>query len=132
MTVLAPPRGRESCVANAFNEHGEAVGRASDGGAWPRPIPWRAGRAAGLGLPGESEGEALSINERSQIVGYGGDELTSRAFLWYHGTRTALPGLGGGWSDATAINANSQIIGGSDTNESGFDVHAVLWTLKRG
>jgi probable HAF family extracellular repeat protein len=132
MTTLAPPRGRESCGANAFNEHGEAVGSASDGGAWPRPVLWRAGKASALRLPGELEGEALSINERGQIVGYGGDEQTSHAFLWYHGTRTALPGLGGGWSDATAINANSQIIGGSDTKERGFDLRAVLWTLKRG
>ena len=69
-------------------------------------------------------GTATGINDFGEIVG-----SSQGAFLITGGTRTKLPDLssygGGGFSSASGINNNHQIVGGSD-NASGYS-HAVMW-----
>jgi probable HAF family extracellular repeat protein len=81
--------------------------------------------------------EARAINQRGQVVGdcwHAVDEHDSavgqRPFVWQNGTMIALPTLGPGGSMPTAINERNQIVGWSAPK--GGELHAVLWTLKRG
>ena len=70
-------------------------------------------------------GTATGINGFGEIVG-----SSQGAFLISGKTRTTLPDLssygGGGFSGASGINNNHQIVGASD-NASGFS-HAVMWS----
>jgi probable HAF family extracellular repeat protein len=53
--------------------------------------------------------------------------LASTAFVWQGGTMTSL---GGGDSEALALNERGQIIGYARTRTN--DTHAVLWTKNGG
>jgi len=70
-------------------------------------------------------GEATGINDFGEIVG----GTSQHAFLISSGKLTTLPDLstygGGGYSSASGINNNRQIVGSSDT--AGGYSHAVLW-----
>ena len=70
-------------------------------------------------------GEATGINDFGEIVG----GTSQHAFLISSGKLTTLPDLstygGGGYSSASGINNNHQIVGSSDT--AGGYSHAVLW-----
>jgi probable HAF family extracellular repeat protein len=71
--------------------------------------------------PGGTGSGALDINDRGQVVGYGG----SHAFLWEDGQMTDLGTLGGYSSIAYGINSRGQVAGYSSTASGGE--HAFLW-----
>lgn len=98
-----------------INDRGQIVGASTaDGGPGTHAVLWDKGSITDLGtLPGDSLSSAMAINNRGQIVGYSGDGVTSRAFLWEDGTMIELPGQ----SDRTFaydINKRGQIVGTSD------------------
>jgi probable HAF family extracellular repeat protein len=124
--------GGERSEAVAINDHGQVVGWSETGatGNYEYPIRhaflWENGKMIDLG-----EGEAVAINERSQVVGSSSE---GHAFLWQRGKMIDLGTLGGERSEAVAINERGQVVGSSEmsakTDASGFDVtpeHAVVW-----
>jgi len=77
-------------------------------------------------LPGGGFSEALNVNDRGQIVGWGSTSTgESHAVLWQDGKAIDLGTLGGTSSRAWGINNSGQIVGESDTATG--DGHAFLW-----
>jgi probable HAF family extracellular repeat protein len=123
---LCPPDGSPCdpyTNAYALNERGQVVGRS---GEFPNhAFLWQDGKMTDLGTLGGFESEALSINDRGQVVGEAeakdaaGDDF-SHAFLWEGGRMRDLGTLDGYSSVAVAINEKGQIIG-SVTRTSGSD-----------
>ena len=77
-------------------------------------------------LPGGGFSEALNVNDRGQIVGWGGTATGEmHAILWENGQPIDLGTLGGATSRAWAINDRGQVVGESETATG--DSHAFLW-----
>ena len=116
MTDLGTFNAMSMSEANAVNGAGDVVG-----GSNSRAFLVHNGTMTDLG-----PGQATGINDFGEIVG-----SSQGAFLISSGgTRTTLPDLssygGGGFSSASGINNNHQIVGASD-NASGYS-HAVMWS----
>ena len=82
-------------------------------------------------IPGDADGLAASINERSQVVGVSTDCNFSvvHAVLWERGTVADLGNLGGSSHNfARSINNLGQIVGESSVSDETGAVHAFLWT----
>jgi probable HAF family extracellular repeat protein len=78
-------------------------------------------------LPGGDSAEALNVNKRGQIVGFGRTATgESHAILWNNGEAIDLGTLGGSSSTAWGINDRGQIVGGAETATAG-EFHAFLW-----
>jgi probable HAF family extracellular repeat protein len=131
-----PAQGRGYSYAFSINNRGQVVGgsqAAPSPFAEDEPVLWGSGTITNLGtlsaMYGKGSGDAYGINDRDQIVGVvWPDTGCSHAILWDHGTITALanhPGTTCG-SDATAINAQGEIVGTATSTASGPG-HAVLW-----
>ncbi len=120
------------------------------------PFSWIAGKMTDLGTLGGTFSEALAVNRTGDIVGIsngdaflvhngkmrdlGPGEATGindfgeivggasqHAFVISGGKTTTLPDLSSyGYSSASGINNNHQVVGGSD-NAGGYS-HAVLWS----
>ena len=115
MTDLGTFNAMTMSEANAVNSTGDVVG-----GSNSDAFLVHNGKMTNLG-----PGEATGINGFGEIVGN-----SQGAFLISGGKRTTLPDLssygGGGFSGASGINDNHQIVGSSD-NASGYS-HAVMWS----
>jgi probable HAF family extracellular repeat protein len=72
------------------------------------------------------------VNDRGQITGWSLKASgAKRAFFWSAATGMVNLGtLGGGWSQATAINNLGQVIGTSETSSG--SVHGFIWSLSMG
>ena len=82
-------------------------------------------------LEGDTESEAVAINNRGDVVGHSIGAAGTRAFLW---TRDiAMQDLGtfpsGDYSRALAINDRGDVVG---TSTSALGLRAVLWTKTGG
>ena len=82
-------------------------------------------------LEGDTESEAVAINNRGDVVGHSTGAAGTRAFLW---TRDeAMQDLGtfpsGDYSRALAINDRGDVVG---TSTSALGLRAVLWTKAGG
>lgn len=101
--------------ANAINDEGEVAGVTSAFGSH-HAVLWRGGEAIDIGtLPGLDVGEALSINNRDQVVGISyGSAASARAFLWQDSRMLDLNDLvpTNDWvlERATDINDRGQIV----------------------
>jgi probable HAF family extracellular repeat protein len=123
--------GGDASSADGINQLGEAVGWSIDD-----PYAFFGFVSAPGGPPLTSLGSppngdysyALDVNDLRQVVGYGevtvgfGEE--DHAILWQNGVMTDLGTLGGGASQALAINDATQIVGWSEDGDPG--VHAFI------
>jgi probable HAF family extracellular repeat protein len=125
--------GGPSSNATGINNRGEIVGYSQLANGETHAALWRDGKIQDLGgLPGgvASPGtgvlsEALAINNRGAIVGWGRAAIGSSAFVWRNGSFTKLEGLGGSNSRATSISLRGEIAGDSATGQG--STHAVQW-----
>jgi probable HAF family extracellular repeat protein len=77
-------------------------------------------------LPGGGFSEALNLNDRGDIVGWGSTSTGEmHAILWQSGQPIDLGTLGGAMSRAWGINDRGQVVGESETATGDF--HAFLW-----
>lgn len=70
-------------------------------------------------------GTAIAINQRGQVL-VSGDTPADSPFVWEDGQRTAIGSLGGGGTEATALNDRGQVVGASRNAQQ--QTHAFLWT----
>jgi probable HAF family extracellular repeat protein len=135
-----------------FGEKGEVLWIARENNAVDNPrrytdgslahvFGWQDGKTRDLGSFGQSDNSVAGVNAHDQIAvtrevapyGIGPAGMPPlpppRAFLWQKGRFTSLGTLGGSSSFAVAINDNAQIVGVSETKESGRVPisHAFLW-----
>ncbi|HZZ94286.1 MAG TPA: hypothetical protein VFE23_17125 [Usitatibacter sp.] len=79
-----------------------------------RAFLWAKGEMYNLGLlPGDTGSYATGVNNKGQVVGVSYSGASSRAFLWEAGRMQELPGLGGVYDAAYAINAGGTVVGSS-------------------
>src|SRR5688500_14427299 len=72
-------------------------------------------------LPGGGVSEALNVNDRGQIVGWGSTSTGEmHAILWQDGQPIDLGTLGGTMSRAWSINNRGQVVGESETATGDF------------
>ena len=94
---------------------------------------WWNGALCDLGCRGDESCGAVAINDRDQVIGWSGRDISwnpLHAWVWQEETMTALPTLGGAKSWAVAINDGGQIVGWAQTKTG--QILSVVWTLKRG
>jgi probable HAF family extracellular repeat protein len=126
----ASPTADFASSAVAINNLGQIIGQSSfDTGTTPRPVLWSAGQQTDLGI--QTGGQALSINNSGQIVGWLHSSTNAHPFIWSNGTLKELPLLPGGLAArAESINDAGQVVGTANYpwNDSSFlDWSAVLW-----
>lgn len=122
--------GGAQAFPTALNNHGWVVGY-SFGGRGVQPTLWIGSRAFDLGTLGGNYGYAYDINDAGKIVGQSTSDETFvyRAFVWYRGRISALPGVGsdaGAASAAWGVNRAGVIAGESYVGEQAR-IRAVLW-----
>lgn len=129
LTNLGIPNGFAQSFARDLNENGLVIGQATNGSGatlTSSGFLWDNGNLINLGSLGGTRGDALSINESGQIVGFSNlASEVAHGTLWQEGQLFDLNNLvinGTGWvlNQATGINGRGQIIGfGTFTNELG-------------
>jgi probable HAF family extracellular repeat protein len=154
-----PTLGGNNGAANQINNRGDVAGMAendtpdancpatSSQKLQFKPVVWKNGKAEELPTyTGDSDGNALAINDNGQVAGGSGDctdfspiSLTNlwplHALLWENGQATDLGNLGGtghgNGIEAVNLNNHVQVIGNSDvTGDANF--HAFLWARETG
>lgn len=108
--------GGSNGQAYGINDFGTIAGYMStnENGGTQYPLIWKNGNMTDLGLPG---GAAYAINNLDQVVGRtpGG-----QAFLWANHSLKDIGTLGGLTSQAQDINDSGQVVGYSDTVNTGL------------
>jgi probable HAF family extracellular repeat protein len=121
-TVLSDQSG----TASAINDRGEITGYFV--GGFGHSFVWRGGQLTEIPLlpdmPEASMMQAQGINNRGQVVGFGGFD----GFVWDSetGTLSTLPGLTRLGPAAYDINDRGQIVGFAGTSPDNLEPHAVL------
>jgi probable HAF family extracellular repeat protein len=121
-TVLSDRSG----TASAINDRGEITGYFY--GGFGHSFVWRGGRVTEIpvlpDMPEASMMQAQGINNRGQVVGFGGFD----GFVWDSGTGTLtrLPGLTRVGPAAYDINDRGQIVGSAGTSPENLEPHAIL------
>jgi uncharacterized membrane protein len=121
-TVLSDQSG----TASAINDRGEITGYFFVGVG--NSFVWRGGQVTEIPLlpemPEASMMQAQGINNRGQVVGFGGFD----GFVWDSdtGTLSTLPGLTRLGPAAYDINDRGQIVGSAGTSPENLEPHAVL------
>jgi probable HAF family extracellular repeat protein len=129
LTNLGIPNGFAQSFARDINQDGLVIGQATNGSGstlTSSGFLWDNGNLIDLGSLGGTRGDALSVNQAGQIVGFSNiASEVAHATLWQNGQLSDLNDLlvnGTGWvlNQATGINERGQIIGfGTFTNELG-------------
>src|SRR5215469_8987642 len=136
MTPL-PTLGGNNGFAGKINKSGQVVGMAENATPEPncfnilqqaKPVLWDKGEIHELPtFPGDTDGQAVAINDLGQIVGStGGCQSDPTAFalhalLWQGGNVTELGNLGGHtFTAASDINNQGQVVGSSDLPGDSF------------
>ena len=127
--------GNNSSTVFQVNERGVGAGSSENGTLDPSTgypaedaVLFKHARVANLGtLPGGHESQALAINDRGQVAGFGSngvpDPVSSfnwgtqtRSFIWQHGVMRDIGTLGGPDAVMNNLNARGQVAGESYTN----------------
>jgi probable HAF family extracellular repeat protein len=125
---LGDPYGGGLSFADGINRHGTVVGTGLLPSGAGRATMWRHGKAINLGVVGKyDESFAHGVNDDGVVVG----ELNFRQrkaapFIYVNGRMRSLPGLGGDFGYASAVNARGIVVG-TASDSDGFP-HAVVWT----
>lgn len=106
--------------ANAVNGRGEVVGWAQNSRGLTEPFYYRNGSMIGLGILGFSQGQAVDLNNRSEILITAPIGSRMRSYLVQGGSVIDLGTLGGLATVANAMNDNGQIVGGSAASNNTF------------
>jgi probable HAF family extracellular repeat protein len=149
MTSL-PTLGGNNSYALGVNNRGQVVGLAENSTQdpnciAPQVLDWEAviwGPKPGemhelLPLSGDSDGGAVAVNDRGQVVGgsgvcMSGPSAVAHAVLWQDGSPIDLGNLGGALNNlATDINDEGEVVGVSDL-AGDTTGHAFLWTKHNG
>ena len=127
MSPLAVSFGGSNSTARAINDAEHIVGEASlAGNAVSHAFLFINGVAKDLGSPAGTS-VATAVNDMDQVAGYwlATNNTSSRAFMYTGGAMQTLPGLGGAFAYARAIDSAGVVAGEADT--SGGVRHAVRW-----
>ncbi len=143
LTDLGALPGVNTSLPFAISEHGLIVGISENGTIDPLtgfpefdPVFWANGKIHNLGTFGGSQGVALGVNDRGQVVGAALNTnpdpfaaafdssavvvfpgtTQAHAFLWQHGVMQDLGTLGGPDSVATYVNERGEVAGQSFVN----------------
>ncbi|MCM3885616.1 HAF repeat-containing protein [Frankia sp. R82] len=103
--------GGEWSNAIGVNNVGHVVGNSESPDGQAHAFWWRKGRMTSLGpLEGDQHSEAVAVNGRGQVLvrSYGS---CVRGFLWAHGRRTEIRGIGAGSVDPAGLNDNGVVCG---------------------
>src|SRR5439155_25220728 len=122
--------GDSDSVALAVNAGGQVVGGVS--GTRNHAFSWTRGEGMiDLGTLGGTTGDfsmAVAVNDSGEVGGSSSLNGAQHAISW---TRAAgmidLGTLGVPHSEATAVNANGQIVGSSNVDNDQFKTHAFSW-----
>jgi probable HAF family extracellular repeat protein len=153
LTDLGALPGNNSSAVFQVNGRGVGAGMSETGEIDPitgypaeNAVLFKDGTVTNLGtLPGGHESQALAINDRGQVAGFGNngvrDPLSffdwgtqTRSFIWQDGVMRDLGTLGGPDAAMTTMNARGQIAGDSLTSDTPNPVTGVptqdpfLWT----
>jgi len=137
LTDLGALPGNNSSAVFQINGSGAGAGMSETGALDPNTgypaenaVLFKDGSVRNLGtLPGGHESQAIAINDRGQVAGFGSngvpDPLSifgwgtqARSFIWQHGHMRDLGTLGGPDAVMTELNARGQIAGDSYTNDT--------------
>ena len=135
--------GGATSEASGVNNLGEVVGSSTIAAGTSHAFLYRNGRLLDLGtLPGGTASYGTAINNRGDVVGYGGingygpqfQEFT-QGFVWQDGSMRALGALycpcsfnrRYGTSKALAVSNGGQIAGDSETGQGESFRHALSW-----
>lgn len=142
-TIIDDTVGGAFVEADAINNSGQIAGTAVGHlGVQRKDAPgaveywhgflWSNGHFTDLGvLPGSAVSDAVSINDRTQIVGTSGPVGSSgHAYLWQHGHMSALSTSYGLGSEAHCV-SNSGVIAGNAENSS-RSTEAAVWRIAPG
>jgi len=129
-TVLEPPPGLDTAVANAIDRHGNVVGYVGQASVIDslEPAVWHDGKVAPLaGRWGAFHGVAQGINDHGDVVGAGHDaahvpDQPGGAFVWSRSRFTFLP------PGATANDINNHGVAvGYFFFDPGGILHGMVW-----
>lgn len=125
---LGDPLHGHFSFADGVNSAGTVAGSAMLPNGRGRAVVWRHGTATNLGVIGKyDESFAHGIADDGTVVGELNFHQTEAApFVYSHGQMRQLPGLGGDFGYAAAIN-NQGVIAGTASDAAG-NPHAVAWT----
>ena len=152
LTDLGALPGNNSSAVFQVNAQGIGAGLSENGTLDPltgfpalSAVLFEHGRVVDLGtLPGGHEGQAIAINDRGQVAGFGSNGVPdpvsffkygtqTRSFIWQHGVMRDIGSLGGPDTIMNELNANGQIAGDSYTNATRNPItdtptmHPFLW-----
>lgn len=138
LVTLSFPVGTGSSAAYDINDSGQIVGSRdiTNDGLGLLGFLRDGENYVNIGTaPGGNFSEALSINEKGQIVGHWGNNVTGnpdlQAFLFQDGQMTNLaPALGTVHGSASAINNSGSVVGWFG-QASWLDAHAFIWQAGR-
>ena len=135
--------GGATSEAAGLNNLGEVVGSSATAAGASHAFLYRGGRMLDLGtLPGGTVSYGTAINQRGDVVGYGGinnygPEFQEfiQGFIWQDGSMRALQALycpcsfnrRYGTSRAFAISNGGQVVGDSETSRGDTIRHALRW-----
>lgn len=122
-------RGFDPDTLADVNRRGDVVGSTPTSGSLVR---WSNGRTTSIETPvGQDELAMQALNDHRVVVGYSDRwdenlEVSYHAWVWRHGSLTALPDLAG-QSRALDVNEHGTVAGDSAVAGTWGDTHAVVW-----
>jgi probable HAF family extracellular repeat protein len=153
LTDLGALPGNNSSAVFQINAHGVGAGLSENGTLDPHTgypaltaVLFEHGGVVNIGtLPGGHESQAIAINDRGQVAGFGSNGVPdpfsvfkwgtqTRSFIWQHGVMRDIGSLGGPDTIMNELNARGQIAGDSYTNATPNPLtelpttHPFLWT----